>query len=217
MSDLPGYEILSIDDLDRYTTTQGSQVLRPLRRRLGFRPFGVNVWVGESAGDHVVEPHREPEGTEELYVVVRGCASFTVLDETFDAPAGTLVHVPPATFREATAQEAGTTVLAMGAKEGEAFAPGAWEDFFVAYAELRAGNAERGRAAMQEALEREPDAWQGAYNAACFEALAGETEAALAHLQRAVELDRREVQRYAPDDSDLDSIRNDPRYTELLP
>jgi len=217
MSDLPGYEILSIDDLDRYTTTQGSQVLRPLRRRLGFRPFGVNVWVGESAGDHVVEPHREPEGTEELYVVVRGCASFTVLDETFDAPAGTLVHVPPATFREATAQEAGTTVLAMGAKEGEAFEPGAWEDFFVAYAELRAGNAERGRAAMQEALEREPDAWQGAYNAACFEALAGETEAALAHLQRAVELDRREVQRYAPDDSDLDSIRNDPRYTELLP
>ena len=217
MSDLPGYEILSIDDLDRYTTTQGSQVLRPLRRRLGFRPFGVNVWVGESAGDHVVEPHREPEGTEELYVVVRGCASFTVLDETFDAPAGTLVHVPPATFREATAQEVGTTVLAMGAKEGEAFAPGAWEDFFVAYAELRAGNAERGRAAMQEALEREPDAWLGAFNAACFEALAGETEAALAHLQRAVELDRREVQRYAPDDSDLDSIRNDPRYTELLP
>ena len=154
MSDDAGYEILSIDDLDRYTTTQGSQVLRPLRRRIGFHPFGVNVWVGEAAGDHVVEPHREPEGTEELYVVVRGRAAFTVLDETFDAPVGTLVHVPPATFREATAQEPGTTVLAMGATAGKAFTPGAWEDFFVAYAELRAGNAERGRAAMQEALER---------------------------------------------------------------
>jgi quercetin dioxygenase-like cupin family protein len=211
-----GYEILSIDDLDRYPTTQGSQILRPLRRRIGFRPFGVNVWVGESAGDHVIEPHREPEGTEELYVVVRGRASFTVVDETFDAPVGTLVHVPPATFREATAQEAGTTVLALGAKEGEAFTPGAWEDFFVAYAELRAGNAERGRAAMQEALERQPDEWQGAYNAACFEALAGETDAALEHLQRALELDRREVRRYAPDDTDLDSIRDDPRYSELL-
>jgi tetratricopeptide (TPR) repeat protein len=211
-----GYEILSIDDLDRYSTTQGSQILRPLRRRIGFRPFGVNVWVGESVGDHVIEPHREPEGTEELYVVVRGRASFTVVDETFDAPVGTLVHVPPATFREATAQEAGTTVLAMGAKEGEAFTPGAWEDFFVAYAELRSGNAERGRAAMQEALERQPDEWQGAYNAACFEALAGETDAALEYLQRAVELDRREVRRYAPEDSDLDSIRGDPRYAELL-
>jgi tetratricopeptide (TPR) repeat protein len=211
-----GYEILSIDDLDRYPTAQGSQILRPLRRRIGFRPFGVNVWVGESAGDHVIEPHRELDGTEELYVVVRGHASFTVADETFDAPFGTLVHVPPATFREATAQEAGTTVLAMGAKEGEAFTPGAWEDFFVAYADLRAGNAEQGRAAMREALEREPDAWQGAYNAACFEALAGETDAALEYLQRAVELDPREVRRYAPEDTDLDSVRDDPRYAELL-
>ena len=216
MSDGAGYEILSIDDLDRYTTTQGSQVLRPLRRRIGFRPFGVNVWVGESAGDHVIEPHRETDGTEELYVVVRGLARFTVVDEAFDAPVGTLVHVPPATFREATAQEPGTTVLAMGARAGKAFTPGAWEDFFVAYAELRAGNAERGRAAMQEALERQPDEWQGAYNAACFEALAGEKDAALAHLQRALELDRREVRRYAPEDSDLDSIRDDPRYAELL-
>ena len=215
MSDA-GYEILSIDDLDRYPTTQGSQILRPLRRRLGFHPFGVNVWVGESAGDHVIEPHREPEGTEELYVVVRGRARFTVVDETFDAPVGTLVHVPPATFREATAREAGTTVLAMGAKEGEAFTPGAWEDFFVAFAELRTGIAERGRAAMQEALERQPNEWQGAYNAACFEALAGETEAALDYLQRALDLDQREVRRYAPDDTDLDSIRDDPRYSELL-
>ena len=216
MSDDAGYEIVSIDDLDRYTTPQGSQVLRPLRRRIGFHPFGVNVWVGEAAGDHVIEPHREPEGTEELYVVVRGRAAFTVLDETFDAPVGTLVHVPPATFREATAQEVGTTVLAMGATAGKAFTPGAWEDFFVAYAELRAGNAERGRAAMQVALEREPNAWQGAYNAACFEALAGEKDAALDHLRRAVELDRREVLRYAPEDTDLDSIRDDARYAEVL-
>jgi hypothetical protein len=211
-----GYEILSIDDLDRYTTTQGSQVLRPLRRRIGFRPFGVNVWVGEAVGDHVIEPHREPEGTEELYVVVRGLARFTLVEETFDAPVGTLVHAPPATFREATAQEAGTTVLAMGAKEGEPFTPSAWEDFFVAYADLREGNVEHGRAAMQEALARRPDEWQGAYNAACFEALAGEREAALDHLQRAVELDRNEVRQYAPDDADLESIRDDPRYAELL-
>ena len=56
----------------------------------------------------------------------------------------------------------------------------------------------------------------GAYNAACFEALAGETDAALDHLRRAVELDRREVRRYAPEDTDLDSIRDDPRYAELL-
>ena len=69
---------------------------------------------------------------------------------------------------------------------------------------------------MREALERDPDAWQGAYNAACFEALAGEPDAALEYLRQAVEHDADEIRRYAPDDSDLDSIRADPRYTELL-
>jgi tetratricopeptide (TPR) repeat protein len=211
-----GYEILSIDDLERYPTTAGSQILRPLRRRLGFRPFGLNVWVGEHEGDHVIEPHSEPNGPEELYVVLRGSAHFTLRDETFDASVGTLVHVPPDTFREATANEGGTTVLAMGAKAGEAFAPSAWEDFFIAYAELRAGRAAEGRAAMQEALVREPDAWQGAFNAACFEALAGETDAAVDHLRRAVELDPGEARRYAAKDSDLDSIRADPRFAEVL-
>jgi len=211
-----GYQVLSIDDLDRYTTLNGTQVLRPLRRRLGFRPFGLNVWVGEHADDHVIEPHREPNGPEELYVVLRGSARFTLGDEQFDAPVGTLVHAPPNVFREAIATEDGTTVLAMGAKAGEAFSPSPWEDFFVAYAELRDGNVDRGRAAMLEALERDPDEWQGAFNAACFEALAGQTDAAFDYLRRAVELDAAEVRRYAPDDSDFDSIRADPRFAEAL-
>ncbi len=211
-----GYEILSIDDLDRFTSSNGSQVLRPLRRRLGFRPFGVNVWVGEQVGNHVIEPHREPDGPEELYVVLRGTARFTLGEETFEAPTGTLVHAPPNTFRQAIAVESDTTVLALGGKEGEAFTPSAWEDFFIAYAELRAGRPDEGRAAMEDALTREPDTWEGPFNAACFEALAGETDAALAHLRHAVELDGREVKRYAPDDTDFDSIREDPRYAEIL-
>lgn len=215
MSDA-GYEILSIDDLDRLTTTAGTQILRPLRRRLGFQPFGLNVWVGAREGDHVIEPHREKDGPEELYVVLRGTARFTLGDETADAPIGTLVHVPPGVFREATAVEPETTVLAMGAEAGKAFTPSAWEDFFVAYSQLRAGDPAQGRAAMRAALERDPEAWQGSYNAACFESLAGDTEAALAHLREAVERDPTEVQKYAPDDSDLDAIRGDPRYTELI-
>ena len=36
------------------------------------------------------------------------------------------------------------------------------------------------------------------------------------HLRRAVERDTGEVKQYAPDDTDLDSIRADPRYAELL-
>ncbi len=212
----PGYQILSIDDLDRLPTTAGTQILRPLRRRLGFEPFGLNVWVGAREGDHVIEAHRERNGAEELYVVLRGTARFTLGEESFDAPAGTLVHALPGTFREATAAEAETTVLAMGAEPGKAFTPSPWEDFYVAYAQLRAGNPHEGRIAMNAALERDPDAWQGPYNAACFEALAGDADAALDYLRQAVERDPGEVKQYAPDDSDLDSIRSDPRYTELL-
>ena len=104
----------------------------------------------------------------------------------------------------------------MGAEAGKAFTPSPWEDFYVAYAKLRAGNAEQGRAAMRAALERDPEAWQGPYNAACFEALAGETDAALEYLRLAVEGNPTEVKQYAPDDSDLESIRADPRYTELM-
>jgi tetratricopeptide (TPR) repeat protein len=211
---MSGYEILSIDDLDRYPSTSASYVLRPLRRRLGFRPFGLNVWEGPSAGDQVIERHRESDGVEELYVVLRGTARFTLGEESFDAPVGTLVHAPPGTLREAKAVDAGTTVLAMGAKAGETFEPSGWEDFYIAYAHLHAGEPDRGRALYREALERDPDAWQGAYNAACFEALAGDRDAAFEHLRRAVALDR-SAREFARGDSDLDTLRDDPRFEEL--
>jgi tetratricopeptide (TPR) repeat protein len=210
-----GYEILSIDDLERYPGPS-SYVLRPLRRRLGFRPFGVNVWVGEHEGDEVIEQHREVDGPEELYVVLRGTARFTLGEEIFDAPVGTLVHATPGTLRAASAAESGTAILALGAEPGKAYVPAAWEDFYVAYAHLRAGDPERGRAVYREAIAREPEAWQGAYNAACFEALAGAPDAAFAALRRALDLDRGETMKYVVDDRDLDSLRDDPRFAELV-
>jgi hypothetical protein len=214
MSDA-GYEILSLDDLDRVPYRGSGQVLRPLRRRLGFRPFGVNVWSADAAGDKVIPPHEEDSGHEELYVVVRGTARFTLDKETFDAPAGTLVHAPAGTFREATAVEAGTMVLAAGAKAGEAFVPGGWEDVHIAFAHLEAGDAAAGRAIMEEALAQPEEAWGRQYNLACYLALAGETDAAFEHLGIAVELDRAKVMKWLPHDDDLDPLRDDPRFQEL--
>lgn len=214
---MSGYEILGLDDLDRLRSTDGTMVMLPLRRRLGFQPFGLNAWEGTQAGDQVVAPHRETQnGHEELYVVVRGTAQFRLGDETFDAPTGTFVHAPPDIFRAAAAVEAGTIVLAVGAKTGEAFTPQGWEEFYVAFALLAAGEPDEARVAVQEALAREPRAWQGQYNAACFEALAGETDAALEHLRRALDMNHAEVHEYAADDPDLASIRTDPRYAELM-
>lgn len=213
---MSGYEVLSLDDLDRLRSTDGRMVMLPLRRRLGFQPFGLNAWEGTQAGDQVIERHRElRNGHEELYVVVRGTARFTLGDETFDAPTGTLVHATPDTFREATALEAGTIVLAAGGKPGEAFTPRGWEEFYVAFALLAAGDTAQARVAMEEALTRDPEAWPGRYNAACFEALAGETDAALDHLRAALELNA-EVHEFAASDDDLASIRADPRYAELM-
>ena len=107
---------------------------KPLRHHLGIGAFGVNAWVAPEAGGQAVERHDEaPEdggtnGHEELYVVVRGHARFTVADEEIDAPEGTLVFISdPALVREAIASEPGTTVLAIGAARGVAFEPSDWE------------------------------------------------------------------------------------------
>jgi hypothetical protein len=213
--DVKGYEILSLDDLERVPYRGSGEILRPLRRRLGFRPFGVNVWSSEAAGDKLVPPHEEDSGHEELYVVVRGTAQFTLGDETFDAPAGTLIHALPDTFRKATALEGGTMVLAAGAKAGEAFVPFEWEAVHTAFALLDGGDAAAGRAIMQEGLERDDEPWGRHYNLACYEAMAGEADAAIEELRIAIELNRDNVMKWLPHDTDLDPLREDPRFQEL--
>ncbi len=52
---------------------------------------------------------------------MRGRARFTVGEEEAEAPAGTLVFVPPEVFRTAVAAEEGTIVFVVGGTVGEAF------------------------------------------------------------------------------------------------
>ena len=98
----------------------------PVRHHLGIEAFGCNAYSGAAAGDLVVEPHEE-DADQELYVVLAGAARFTVDGETFDASQGTLVFVTPPSHREATAIEPATTILAVGAEPGTAFAVSDWE------------------------------------------------------------------------------------------
>lgn len=102
---------------------------RPIRHRFGIRAFGVNAWIGLAEGDFVIEEHTEETTShEELYLVTSGRATFTVGERTVDAPEGTLVFVrDPELRRAAVAEVAGTTVLTVGAKPGEAFQVSAWE------------------------------------------------------------------------------------------
>ena len=211
----PGYEILDLDDLEKVTYRGSGETLRPLRLRLGFTAFGANVWSAEEAGGKLIPPHEEQSGHEELYVVVRGRATFTVGEKTVDAPAGTLVHVLADTFRTATAAEQGTMVLAVGGKEGEPFHGGGWENVHAAFAKLDAGDAEGGRAIMRGALRDDEHAWGGHYNLACYEALAANADAAFDELRTALDLNRDMVMNWLPHDTDLDPIRDDPRFAEL--
>ena len=210
---MSAYEATTIDELESFPADDAGLTWRPLRRRLGIRSFGTNAWTADKAGDRVVEEHTERTFQhEEVYVVLRGRASFTVDGRDFDAPVGTIVHLPdPTTRRGAVATEDGTTVLAIGAPRGVPFEISPWEETYAAYGYRRLGERERGNEVMRTNVARHPDAWQGHYHLACFAALDGDGEAALAHLARAVELDPAAA-RWAADDEDLASIRDDPLF-----
>jgi mannose-6-phosphate isomerase-like protein (cupin superfamily) len=100
---------------------------RPVRHHLAISAFGTNAYVAQNAGDLVIEDHDEDE-FEELYAVLSGAARFTVDDETFDAPQGTLVLVTPPSQRVAHATEPNTVVLAVGAIPGKAYERSEWEE-----------------------------------------------------------------------------------------
>jgi tetratricopeptide (TPR) repeat protein len=188
---------------------------RAVRQELGIRAFGVNAFSGD-AGAVVIEEHDEigPNAGrhEELYVVQRGHARFTVDGEEIDAPAGTLVFVEdPASRRVAHATEDGTVVLVFGGTPGEVFTPSPWDVSSYAGALAVRGEHERALVLAREVLELHPDNVTAVYNAACVEALAGLPEEALAHLARAVELEPKSAE-WAAGDSDFDPIRDDPRF-----
>jgi quercetin dioxygenase-like cupin family protein len=209
-----GYEVAHVDELEELPINNGEFLWRPVRRRFGITAFGTNAYTGD-AGQRVIEEHAERDNHQEMYVVLRGRATFTLGDDEIDAPAGTLVFVRPNTRRGAIAAEDGTAVLAVGAKPGVVFEPSAWEDVFVANSYAEQGEIDRARAVYAELLKNHPDAWQGLFNAACFEARFGDQERAFEYLGRAIELEP-SAREYAVKDSDFDSIRGDDRFKSLV-
>jgi mannose-6-phosphate isomerase-like protein (cupin superfamily) len=209
-----GYTILSLDEVE--TASHRGSTLIPVRHHLGFRPAGVNAWRAD-AGGQLIPPHAEDSGNEELYVVVRGRATFTVGEEEADAPAGTLVFAPAEVHRTAVAAEDDTIVFVVGGTVGEAFSAGGWDSFALADTYRQAGRLDEARAILAQLIAETPGYWAVHYNAGCFEALAGGPDAAFEHLRRAKELDAEgESAQYFREDDDLDSLRDDPRFQELL-
>ena len=209
-----GYEVAHVDDLEELPINNGEFVWRPVRRRFGISAFGTNAYTAQ-AGQRVVEEHSEQDGHEEMYVVLRGRATFTLGEDEVDAPAGTLVFARPGTKHGAIAAEDGTAVLAVGAKPGVVFEPSPWEDIFAAFSYAEKGEIQTAREMIGRAVERNPDQWQGHFNAACFEIVYGDKEAGIAHLQRAHGIDPERVAEAAAKDTDFDTVRDDPRVSVI--
>jgi tetratricopeptide (TPR) repeat protein len=192
-----------------------------VRRHFKIQSFGTSAYRSIEGGKLVSE-HDEvgfrigQSGQEELYVVVSGRATFTVNGEQVDARAGSLVFVrDPAATRSAVADEPGTTVIAIGGKPGEAFMP-LTEEFGVAFDAYRTKDHERSIELYQELLEGDFPRKAGIlYNIACNEALLGRADDAIEHLRAAIDDDPR-ARDLARTDTDLDPIRQDPRFAELM-
>jgi hypothetical protein len=153
---------------------------------------------------------------EELFVVVQGSATFTVDGEQVDAPQGTAIFVrDPGVMRAAVATSDDTIVLATGGPRDRAYrlTPGASAiGFWDAYQDKDYATALE---ATKRGLETYPGNAYLLYNVACMESLLGNDEAALTALAESVaqwELYKDQ----AREDYDFVSLREDPRFVELV-
>jgi len=192
----------------------------PLRQDLDIGAFGVNAIYQRKAGEELVRWHHEagPGGDmhEELYVVVQGSATFTVDGDEIEAPQGTAIFVrDPGVIREAKATADETIVLAAGGPRDHAYrltpaasAIGFWD----------AHGAKDYAAALEttkRALETYPGNAYLLYNVACMESLLGNDEAALTALADSVG-QWEKYKEQARNDDDFASLRDDPRFLELV-
>jgi quercetin dioxygenase-like cupin family protein len=154
---MSGWTAIRLDELEAIPWPGTELTWRPVRHPLGARIVGMGAFTAERAGQEVVEAHRESEGGmghEEVYVVLRGRATFTLDGEALDAPAGTFVRVEPGVHRHAVAAESGTAVLALGGRPE--FEPSSSEWIERARPHIRS-DPERAREIVDDLRAQRPD------------------------------------------------------------
>ena len=211
---MAAYSVARLDEIEEID--DGRSPYRPVRHHLGISSFGATAWTARSAGDRIINEHDEgDDASEELYLVSEGHAVFELDGDRVDAPAGTFVAAPPATRRTAFAEEAGTTILAVGAPRGNAYEPSGWEVWAPLRAEYEAGNYAEVAQRLRAVLADHPRYALLFYNLACCESLTGQTDQAIGHVRQAIELSEK-FRRYARHDSDLDALREDPSFRQIV-
>lgn len=210
------YQVAHLDEIE--VLDDGRQPYRAVRHRFGITSFGITTWTAREAGDRILNEHDEADtndGSEELYLVQSGNAVFELDGERVEAPAGTFVFAPPGVKRTAFAEEAGTTIVAVGGVPGKAYDPVGWELWAPLRPQYEAGDYDPVMERLQEIVAESPQYPLLAYNLACLESLTGHRDEALLHLERAIAMSDR-FRDFAKGDSDLDPIRDDARFVELI-
>jgi quercetin dioxygenase-like cupin family protein len=203
-----------LDDIEEIS--DGRVPWRPVRHHFGVDAFGINAFTGRQAGDRIINEHDEADDEqEEVYLVHSGRARFELDGETLDAPVGTLVFAPPGVKRTAFAEEPGTTLVVVGGVPGKAYQSQGWEIWAPLVPLYQAGEYEQLADRLDQVLADDPPYWGIQYNSACIYSLAGRPGKALEHLRRAIELGG-DARNLAATDTDLDPIREEPAFKELL-
>ena len=210
------FSTLSLEE--GFAAEEGERRTVRIRRDLGVQSFNINA-LRAVAGEELLREHDETgyggDRHEKVWLVLAGHAVFTVDGEEIDAPAGTLVHVPvPEAKRSAVAKEPGTTLLGLGGRPGEPYrlTPGeALTEFWPLHG---AGDYEAAAAVCRAVLGEYEGSGLALFNLACCEALLGRTEDALGHLREALDA-APGLRENAATDTDLDSLRDDPRFEAL--
>ena len=205
-ADMSG-RVTNIGELESFPI-EGQQGLtwRPIRREFGIRAFGVNAYTAEEAGQRVVEEHREEHGARgALRRRLRaGRRSRSTARSTTHRQARSSIARPARCARPSPpsrnhgARDRGET--------GRGLPAFGWEWSFAGDSCWRRATRRARGESCRPGSRRIPDAWQGYYNLACVEARLGNSDEALAHLERAAGLDREAVAKWAREDSDLASL-----------
>ena len=213
---MSGYELIHVDEIEE--VDDGRCPMRPVRHHFGISSFGINAWTGHATGDRIINEHAEddPGGEqEEVYLVLSGRAVFELDGERRDAPAGTFVFVEPGVKRTAFADEPETTIVVVGAVRGQAYEVSGWELWAPVRPLYASGAYAEAADKAAELAAAHPEYPALAYNAACCEGLAGRAADALEHLRQAIQASE-QFRSFARVDSDLDSLRGEPAFAELV-
>ncbi len=209
------YAVAHLDDIEEFS--DAGCHYRPIRHDLGITAFGVTAWTAHAAGDLVINEHDEgdPTADQELFLVLRGHAVFELDGDRVDAPAGTLVFVPPRTQRTACARQDGTTIIAVEGTPGKAYEARGWELWAPLAPLYFAGEYGEVADRLGAVVAASPQYPMLFFNLACCESRCGRKGDALDHLRHAIEMSE-EFRASAKADSDLDPIRDEPAFQQLI-